>query len=153
MASGIPGLQLRRLILGTRVDRAAATIPQTAQSAIFNVTGGRIVVTGLVGEVTTVIGGTATTLKVTGNPAVGSDVDLTSATAITSKEVGSLITLPLTLGSGLVVNSAGAGQLPSGGFVVPVGTIDLVTSASTTGAIKWSLTYVPWDDGGAVTAA
>lgn len=150
----IQGDQLRTLRLGRKVDRATATIPQTAQAPIYSITGGRVVVTALVGEVTTVIGGTATTLKVTGNPTTGSDVDIATATAITSKEVGSLITLPLTLAGALNVQSAGAGEIPGAlGFLIPIGTLDIVTSASTTGAIKWSLTYFPFDDGAAVVAA
>jgi hypothetical protein len=51
------------------------------------------------------------------------------------------------------VQSAGAGAVPTSGVIVPIGTLDWLTSASTTGAIKWSLTYVPFDNGATVTAA
>jgi hypothetical protein len=151
----IQGSQIRQILLGTKVDRATATLPQTTQAPVFTVAGGRVLITGLVGEVTTVMGATATTLKVTSNPTTGTDVDLTSATAVTSKEVGSQFTLPATSGSALAVaNAGGGGQLPSHNpYVVPIGTIDLVTSASDTGSVKWSLTYVPLDDGATVTAA
>jgi hypothetical protein len=151
----IQGSQVRQILIGSKVDRATAALPQTTQAAIFTVAGGRVLITGLVGEVTTVMGATATTLKVTSNPASGTDVDLTSATAVTSKEVGSQFTLPATSGSGLVVNNAGgSGQLPAHNpYIVPVGTVDLVTSASDTGSVKWSVTYVPLDDGATVTAA
>jgi hypothetical protein len=145
---------IRELLLGPRVDRATAVLPATTQSAIYTVSGGRIIVTSLVGEVTVVCSGTATTLKVTSNPTTGTDVDLTSATAVTSKEVGSLITLPLTFGGALNVQSAGGGEIPGAlGFVVPIGTIDLVTSATNTGSVKWSLTWLPFDDGASVVAA
>lgn len=151
----IQGPQIRQILLGTKVDRTTAALPQTAQAAIFTVAGGRILVTGLVGEVTTVMGATATTLKVTSNPTTGTDVDLTSATAVTSKEVGSQATLPATSGGALVVANGGAGgQLPAHNpYIVPIGTIDLVTSASDTGSMKWSITYIPLDDGASVTAA
>lgn len=143
----------RKTSFGVRVDRATQTIPQTAQAALFTVSGGRVMVTSIVGEVTTVIGGTATTLALVGNPTVGTDVTFATATAITSKEVGSLIGLAGTVGTALNVQSAGAGALPSAGVVVPVGTIDWLTSASTTGAIKWSITYVPLDAGATIVAA
>lgn len=151
----IQGGQLRTILLGTKVDRATAALPQTAQGSIYTVTGGRILLTGLIGEVTTVMGATATTLKVTSNPTTGTDVDLTSATAVTSKEVGSEFTLPATSGSGLVVtNGGGGGQFPGHNpYIVPAGTIDLVTSASDTGSVKWTLFYVPLDDGATVAAA
>ncbi|MET8766327.1 hypothetical protein [Streptomyces sp. NPDC004658] len=147
--------QLRTLAVGTKVDRATAALPQTTQSPIFTVAGGRVLVTGLVGEVTTVMGATATNLKVTANPTTGSDVDLAANAAVTSKEVGSLITLPAASGSALVVkNGGGGGQFPAHNpYVVPVGTIDLVTDASDTGSVKWTLTYVPLDNGATVTAA
>src|SRR5260370_15519660 len=105
---------VRNTVFGIKVDRTTAALPATTQSAIYTVSGGRILVVGLVGEVTTIMGATVTTLKVTANPTTGTDVDLTSATAVTSKEVGSLFTLPLTLGGALTVNNAGAGQLPAG---------------------------------------
>lgn len=151
----IQGDQLRTLLAGTKVDRATATLPQTAQAAIFTVSGGRVLITGLVGEVTTVMGATATNLKVTSNPTTGTDVDLAANAAVTSKEVGSLITLPAATGSALVVkNGGGGGQFPSHNpYVVPIGTIDLVTDASDTGSVKWSLTYVSLDNGASVAAA
>lgn len=144
---------VRNTVFGIKVDRATAALPATAQTAIYTIAGGRILLVGLVGEVTTIMGATVTTLKVTANPTTGLDVDLTSATAVTSREVGALFTLPLTLGGALTVNNAGAGQLPAGAYVVPIGTIDLVTSATDTGSVKWSLLYAPLDDGATVVAA
>ncbi len=145
---------IRTALLGIQVNRATATLPQGATGHIFTVTGGRIVVTSLIGEVTTIVGATVTTLKVTSTPTVGTAVDLTSATAITSLEVGGHISLPLTLGGAVVVNNAGAAQIPGAlGFLVPAGSVDITTSANDTGSVKWSLTYVPYDDAAVVTAA
>lgn len=147
---------VRGASLGIRVDRASAALPQTATGSIFTVAGGRIVVTSLVGEVTTILGATATTVTVVSTPTTGAATTLASATAVTSAAVGSWLTLPATLGSALVVTAvAGAVALPSLdlGLLVPVGAIQLTTSASDTGSVKWSLTYVPFDDAAAVTAA
>jgi hypothetical protein len=144
---------IRTSLLGVQVNRATATLPQGTLGHIFTVTGGRIVVTSLVGEVTTIVGATVTTVKVTSTPTVGTAVDLASATAITSLEAGGHITLPLTLGGALVVNNAGAGQIPGAlGFLVPAGSIDITTSANDTGSVKWSLTYIPYDDAATVAA-
>lgn len=153
MSTLIHADQLRLIRYGLKVERAAAVLPATATGHLFQVTGGRVVVTGIVGQVTTVCDATATTAKLTSTPATGTAVDLTSATAVTSKEVGSLLTLPLTLGGALNVQNAGAGEIPGAlQFVVPVGYVDLVTSATNTGAVKWLLTYVPLDDAGSVVA-
>lgn len=151
----IQGPQIRQILLGTKVDRATATLPQTATGSIFTVTGGRILVTGLLGEVTTAIGAIATTLAVTSTPTTGTAVTIASATAVTSKEVGALITLPGTAGAALVVNNGGGGgQLPGHTpYVVPVGAIGITTSANDTGSVKWTLTYVPLDDNATVAAA
>lgn len=145
--------ELRSIAMGRKVDRAAATLPQTATGSLFNVTGGRILVTSLTGEVTVAIGATATTAAITSTPTVGTAVTVATATAITSKEVGSLITLAGTVGTALNVQNAGAGAMPASGVVIPVGAIGLTTNANDTGSIKWSLTYVPLDDGASVAAA
>lgn len=153
MTTILQGTQLRQIDLGTKVDRTAAVLPATATGHLFQVTGGKVVVTSLIGEVTTVCDGTATTVKITSTPTTGTAVDLSSTTAVTSKEVGALISLPLTLGGALIVNNAGAGQIPGAlGFVVPIGYIDCITSATNTGAVKWYVTYIPYDDGASIAA-
>jgi hypothetical protein len=131
------------------------TLPQTASQNIFTVAGGRILLVALTGQVTTVIGATATTLKVTNTPTSGTATDIASATAITSKEVGTLIGLPLTPGSALVVgaNAGAAVQVPGHqGWLIQPGTISVTTSASTTGGLSYDLVYIPYDTGVTVTA-
>ena len=155
MSSQVAGKSLRTLTFGTKVDRATAVLPATAYGVLFTVSGGRVLVTGLVGEFTVVASGTATTVKVTGTPTTGTAVDWTTATAITSKEVGSQMTLPAASGGALVVQNGGAGgqvQLASP-YVAAIGTVGITTSATNTGSAKWSITYVPLDDGATVTAA
>jgi len=145
----------RKMLLGLKVDRAAAALPQTAQTPYFTVTGGRILITNLIGEVTTAIQAQATTVQLIATPTSGTAVVLSNATGdINGKEVGSTIALAATLGGTLVVNNAGATVLPLANlFVVRTGTIDFKTIASSTGATRWSLFYVPLDDGAAVVAA
>lgn len=156
MASGVPGIQLRKLLMGTKVEEPAAVLPATATGHLFTVSGGRVIVTGLIGEVTTVCSATATTasLGVTPTSGTASTTGLCSATAVTSLEVGTLVSLPITKGALLAGANAGSGvQVPgSGGYVVKPGTIDLTTSATNTGAMKWTLTYIPLDDGATVAA-
>ena len=154
MTAMIQGNQLRTMLLGSKVDRATATLPQTATGHLFQVSGGRVLVTGLVGEVTLATGATATNAKVTSTPTTGTAVDLAANALITSKEIGSQLTLPAASGSALIVKNGGAGgQFPGHNpYIVPVGFIDLTTDASDTGSVKWSLTYVSLDDGASVTA-
>lgn len=156
MATFIQGKQLRLLEYGTQVLKAAQALPQTATSTLFTVTGGRIIITSLAGTVSTVIGGTATTLALGTAPTVGTAATggIASATAVTSKEAGTHIWLPSAAGSALNVgaNAGAAAQLLGGqAYVVSAGTLTWTTSASTTGAISWALTYIPLDDGAAVS--
>jgi hypothetical protein len=155
------GAEVRGAFFGTVVVGAAKTIPATGLQTIFNVLNGRILLTSLSGVVTTVIGGTATTLSVGVTPAGGSSqpVALASATAITSSAVGTLIAIPDAVGGALVVAANGvtaaAGvSISSGGIaLVSAGVITVTTSATTTGAIQWTMTYLPIDPSATVTAA
>lgn len=152
----IQGSQLRTLLQGVRVKTSAKTVPQNAAQSLFNVTGGRVLVTAVYGEVTTVIGGTTPNLKVTYSPTSGTDTDLCTATAITADAVNTHYSLPAAVGTGLQV-SANVGHVVANqppGHLVDTGTIDAhVSAADATGAIEWTLFYVPIDDGAAVSAA
>jgi hypothetical protein len=155
MASSIKGVALRLNVLGQVVQRAAALLPATTQAAIFTVAGGKVLVTSLIGEVVVAMPATANTVKITGNPTAGTDVDWTSATSTASKEAGSILTPAVTAGGALVAANAGGGNaIAPAGYVAQIGTIDLVTSGTAaTGTVKWTLTYVPIDDGASVSAA
>lgn len=158
----IQGSQQRALLMGVRVERAAATLPATTSTAYFTVSGGRVIITSLIGEVTTACSATATNLNLTVDPTgANAAADLAAATAITSDAVGTLYTvsgIPTDLLSaekagGTAVPNYVSGILFNQGFIVPAGSILLKTSATNTGATKWSLTYIPYDDGASVAAA
>ncbi len=157
----VQGTQLRQIHYGIKVDKAAFTLPATTSTAIFTVTGGRVLITSMVGEVTTVLGATATSLNVTLDPTGSNAVaDLAAATVVTSDAVGTIYTVtgaPADLLSAAAVGNTAVPNYVSGiihqPFIVPAGSILLKTSATNTGATKWSLTYIPYDDGATVEAA
>jgi hypothetical protein len=139
--------------IGMRVDRATASLPQTAASAIFNIVGGTVAITGIVGEVTTVIQTQATNTKLTANPTTGTSADICAVLDITAKEVGGLFGITGLASDALVGGTAGAAVLPRNPVVCNIGTLDLDCAASSTGAIKWSIFYVPLEDGAYIEAA
>lgn len=150
MASEISGKAQLRNNLGIKVERTAATLPATGNQTIFTVAGGRVLVTGIVGEVTTVMSATVTNLKVT---AVGTAsavaTDMCANALVTSATVGTLFA-PTTPGSAAQTGSAVSLNNET---VVPAGVIRITTDATNTGAMKWLITYVPLDTGASVTAA
>jgi hypothetical protein len=134
------------------VARAAATLPQTTQTAYFTVTG-RCMVLKAIGEVTTVIQAQANNIKLVSNPTVGADVDMCAVLDINGDAVGTVYTITGTLSDAMVATTSGAVQSQLTGIDVMAGTIDLSASASSTGATKWTIHYVPIDDGATITAA
>ena len=80
MANPTLGISLRALGTGAldlpvagdtawhHVVRATATLPQTTAEALYTITGGRILLVSIIGEVTTVIQTQANNTKLTFNP-------------------------------------------------------------------------------------
>ena len=142
-------------VRGHHVQRAAATLPQTATHNLFTVSGGQVLITGLIGTVaTTAIQNSDPVAKLTSTPSVGSAVDIASTVDLTSLEIGGHVVCEGD-GTALVKSNAGAAYMSAGvGFwVCPSGTIDLTTGASKTGSMKWDLFFIPLDEGATVVAS
>jgi hypothetical protein len=155
VSSGLKSTVLRTIDLGILVTRPAANLPQTTTANIFTITGGRIMMTSLIGLVTTVLGATATNLKVSSIPTVGTAGDIAANLAVASLEKGALLTLSTTLGGALVGSAASNSfaAIRASSLVIPAGALAVVTSASNTGQIQWDMLYFPIDTGASVTAA
>lgn len=132
--------------------RATAALPATTQSALFTVTG-RIKLISIIGEVTTVIQTQACNAKIVANPTVGTDVDMCAVLDITAAAVGAQFSITGTLANAMVKTTSGAGVFQASPLLVLPGTIDLSTSATNTGSVKWRIEYVPVDAGARVIAA
>lgn len=145
--------QLRTVVVGTKVDRATANIPQTATGTLFTVSGGRILVTSILGEVTTAIQAQANAIKLRATPTTGSVNDLSGTVDINGAAVGSLLGATGLAADALVLSTGGGVSNLRNPIIVAIGNIGLNTAASSTGQIKWSLTYVPYDNGATVVAA
>lgn len=140
--------------LGIHVAKAAIALPQTGTSHLFQVIGGRVLVTLLFGEVTTAIQNSDPQAKITSTPTTGSAVDVGATVDISSLEIGGFITCEGD-GTALIKGNAGAG-LPGTGqgkWICPIGYIDLITGASKTGNVKFDMFYFPIDDGAYVVSA
>jgi hypothetical protein len=150
MASQVPGRALRNNVYGFKVERAAAVLPATTTQTIFTISGGRVLLTLLAAEVTTVTSATATTLAVN---LVGSVNGLTqvlaNATSVASLSLGTEYAFAALASAPTI----GAAFNQNNETVLTPGVIQAVTSATNTGAMKWTIMFIPLDDGATVTAA
>jgi hypothetical protein len=138
------------------VTRAAAALPATAQTAYFTVVG-RVIVTALVGEVTTTIQDQDCNLDIWANPTVGDDVALCAVNNIKTDAVGTMYSIDGVAANALIAATSGAifpgTMIPAQGLIVAAGTIDIKTSATNTGATKWTIQYIPLDPGSYIVTA
>lgn len=138
--------------LGTEALRATAALPASTTAAIFTVAGGRCLITSITGEVTTAIQAQACTLKMQANPtATGASVDMCATLDVNGLAVATILGITGTFATALQSGLAIVGQLTP--TVVQAGTIDLVTSATNTGSVKWSCKYHPLEAGATIVAA
>jgi hypothetical protein len=147
----LQGDQLRTLLFGTVVSKAYPTIAVETKT-LFTVSG-KVMITSIVGEVTTAITVAGTT-KLQANPTTGTTGDLCAATDLgtTDTPAGDLISFQGLKGDSIVF---GVGATPTlkQPIVVAAGTIEQVTATGADGGVTWTITYVPLDNGATVTAA
>ena len=142
--------------LGNRVEKSITAAD--GEVTMFNITGGLIMVTSLVGIVTTAIGATTATLKLVANPtASGATADLTAVTAanVTDDAAGVVYTAVFDLaGSALVINTTGGGVGSTGVAYVMTGAIGCTFSADPVGGvIRWVIHWLPIDSDAKLVAA
>jgi len=134
-----------RQIMGNLLNRATAALPASTTGPLFTITGGRIVVLSILGEVTTAIQAQATTLKIKSTATVGPvATDLCATADVNALAVGKLLTITGTLATALQTGSAVLRQASP--IICPIGSIDLLTVATSTGSVKWTLRWIPMDD-------
>ncbi|MEV8032277.1 hypothetical protein [Streptomyces sp. NPDC086182] len=152
MSTLIQGDELRTLLFGTAVSKAYTPLAVETKT-LFTITGGKVLITSIVGEVTTAIT-VAGTSKLQANPTTGTTGDLCAATDLgtTDTPAGDLISFQGLKGDSIVF---GVGATPTlkQPIVVNVGTIEQVNATGADGGITWTLTYVPLDNGASVAAA
>ena len=149
----IRDLWLGRRQLGQTVERATAVVT-AATVPLFTVSGGRIKVTQIIGEVTTVMQALATNVRLSGNPTTGTARNMCANLNIASYAAGDILGITgINTDAMLPPASSGVVEAQTMGVIVQEGTIDLIADAAPTGSIKWTLKYIPIDAGAAVVAA
>lgn len=132
--------------------RATSTLPATTKTPLFTVTA-PIRVLDIIGEVTTVVQTQTNNTKIVATPTVGSAVDLCANLDISAAAVGSTFTITGTLANAMINNVNGISIAQATPLIIPAGTIDLNTSATNTGSVKWLIRYIPLTNGAQVIVA
>lgn len=140
-------------MFGLAVERAATALPQTTNSPIFTISGGRVIAFLILGQVTTIIQAQANNTKLTAVPTAGSSVDICGVVDINALEVGGKLIAQNVAATALGKTNAGASFGAYGYTILDPGTLNLNCAASNTGAIKWTMFYTPLDPGASVAAA
>ena len=143
---------LRKLLKGEKVERAAATLPQTTTGTLFNVVGGRVAITQIIGEVTTAIQDQANNTRLVATPTGGAPSNMCANLNIANDALGTIYGITGTVATAMQ-DDLGVMPEQATPLIVKAGAIGLVCAASNTGAIAWTVFYVPIDDGAYVTAA
>jgi hypothetical protein len=153
MSQFLEGKSVRKVVEGIAVERATALPPQTATENLFTVAGGRVLLKQIIGEVTTAIGNVANNTNLSFNPTDGAAGNMCAVLDIDNDAVGTVYGITGTVATAMQdsVNVLLAQATP---HILKPGTIDLICAAnSVTGAIKWTVIYVPIDDGAYIEVA
>lgn len=150
MATSIPGKFQLLNTRGLTVNRATANLPATTSGNLFSVTG-TILLTSIVGTVTTVIQAQANAIKLENfNTAAAAATDICATVDSTGQGVGKLFGI-----TGITTAAAIFGfAVPQPAFMALSGSgfIRLNTAATNTGQMSWTLTYLPLTAGASVAA-
>lgn len=149
MSTQVPGKAILLAEYGTRVDRAAANLPATTSGNLFSVSGS-IIVTSILGTVTTAIQAQANAIKLEAyNTAATTATDMCATVDSNGQGVGKLFGI-----TGVTTAAAIFGYaVPTGRIIVGgAGFIRLNTAATNTGQMSWTLTYIPLTPGASVAA-
>jgi hypothetical protein len=138
-------------LLGTRVDRTTSNLAQTGNLTLFTVATGRVVITAIVGEVTTAIQAQANAVKLTSVSTTGSiATDLCATVDVNGAAVGNLFGIA---GGSSVAAVLGSAVPQPNETVMQPGVIRMTAAASNTGQMKWTVFYYPLDAGATLVAS
>jgi hypothetical protein len=144
--------------LGERVYRAAGDVVTGGTVVLYNIVGGRVLLTHLSLVVSAfALDAGANNANIQANPTVGATMNLCANLDIVAGAIGAVFSITGNIGDPMTGAPAGGGAMAMvRPIVINTGTIDFV-SAANSGAggalLDATLYYVPLDEGAYVTAA
>jgi len=143
---------LTKVAKGLHVSKGALAIAGANTKPLFTVTVGRVLVTQILLEVTTIIQAQADATKLISTPTTGTAVDLCATADITGKEAGSMWSITGVASDAMLIPNAGSVPEQLKGVIVPIGSIGINTAANNTGAVKSDIWYFALDEGATIAA-
>jgi len=144
---------LGRRALGQTTERAAEELIADTHD-IFTITGGRILVTQILGQVTAAVV-TASSIRLIATPTAGTLRNMCANLLVNTYAIGDLLGITGVNTDAMIPPASSAtveGQ--TFGVIVPIGAIRLICDvAGATAGIRWTLKWIPFDTGAAVAAA
>ena len=151
MSDFIDGKALRKLVLGKKVERATSAMTNALE--LFTVGTGRCLVTLMLGQVTTDIQNTSVDFTIVADPTTGTSTNIAALLAVDDDEAGTMYSVAGAAATALVEGSSGSVAGPLQPFIVAPGAIEITMTGAHTGSVKWTLFYIPIDDGATIVAA
>lgn len=157
LGSGVVGLgtfaasAIAPMNIGNITSRADKVLPQTATETLFTVSVAPIWLFHIYGQIGTLVQAQADTIKIqciqTGQTAVDmcATLDLNAAAAASYIGITGTAANAAVKGFGLPIMATA--------WLIPVGTISLITSASNTGTARWIAHWAPAEAGGTLVAS
>ena len=141
-------------LIGRTVTRAPLVLA-AATTPIFSIAGGRIMLTSIIGAITTLIGGAANVYLQLNPTIVTSTVTaLCNPLNINARPVGDFLGITGVPGDPMIPVTTGC-AIPSmlAPMVISIGDIEFVCDAAPGGAVLWTVTYLPIEDNAYIIAA
>jgi hypothetical protein len=132
--------------LGIQCVRATGALAQTGVLSLFTITG-RVMVTAIIGEVTTNIQNQANATKLSVNPTAGDTTDICATLDIANDQVGTLYGITGTAGDAM--QQACIMKNP---IIAEAGVIEMNCAANNSGAIQWNCYWKPLVAGSTLVA-
>lgn len=149
MANLQKGKALRELTLGFTVATTAATLA-AALTPMFTITGGRVLMTTFRGVISVASGPNAVHIEAT--PTIGTSQPIAANLDIDPAIAGDTLTINGKADGAMTYNASTVGNqsMCYGPIILQTGTLDYHAAAAE-GTVKWTMTYIPLDDGAYVS--
>ena len=136
--------------LGIMVERATATLA-AADTPIFNILVGPVLMTGFFGKITVASGANAT--HISAAPTTGTAIPIAANLDIDPALVGDYLTITGVGSDAMIYNASAVGlrMMACKGVILPIGTLNYHAAAAD-GSVAWTIFYVPLATGAYVTA-